>query len=529
MGIKKTTVADLILFVVISFFTILAVTPLLQKGFIPTHDGEYHLIRFFEFEKMLKNGYWFPRWASGLNSGYGVPLFNFHYPLPNYVGVLFHSIGFSLADSFKLTLATGYISAVVFCFFWLTKISERSVAAAGTIVFAYIPYWFVDIYVRGAIGEVLATSWLMLAMAGIERGWIMAVVVAVAGIVLSHNILSLMYLPFILGYILLKKPVYWWLILVSLGLSAYFWIPAVVEQNYVVGLNTVNYLGHFPMLYQLLIPSWGTGFSGSGDLANEMSYQIGLIPLGILVLGTIFTMRQRISRENRIYAYAILIAAGSIFLTLSYSASIWRLIPIIQYVQYPWRFLSVLLPTCALLSVYVFTSFKRKWLIWGITLFAVVLTVSYSRPVIYAPRTDSYYLTKSNFTDGTSSMGNTFSTKWADWKPQRTDQRIELLTRGGKINNIISRPLEYAFSVTSTDQATVRVNTVYFPGWVVTIDGKECPIDYKSDGTIRFTVPGGLHTVKVVFMETPVRYVADLISLVSLFWLLGWFILKRYR
>ena len=90
MGNKLKMVLPL--FILISA-VLFAVLPLFLPGFIPTHDGEYHLIRFYEFEKMLRAGHWVPRWAPGLNSGYGIPLFNFFYPFPNYIGALFHSLG----------------------------------------------------------------------------------------------------------------------------------------------------------------------------------------------------------------------------------------------------------------------------------------------------------------------------------------------------------------------------------------------------------------------------------------------------
>lgn len=67
------------------------VVPLFQDTFIPTHDGEYHIIRFAQFYESFMHGHsWFPRFAPDLNSGFGVPLFTFFYPLPNYLSLIFH-------------------------------------------------------------------------------------------------------------------------------------------------------------------------------------------------------------------------------------------------------------------------------------------------------------------------------------------------------------------------------------------------------------------------------------------------------
>lgn len=506
----------------------IAVKPLLGPGFLPTHDGEYHLIRFFEFEKMLKSGYWFPRWAPGLNSGYGVPLFNFHYPLPNYIGVFYHSLGFNLADSFKFTLATGYILAVFFCFLWLSKLFRRPVAVAASVVFAFVPYWFVDIYVRGSVGEVLAIVWLMLALAAIERNRHFLYIVSLAGVILSHNILTVLFLPLLVLYSAIRKPGFIWYVLIGMGLSAYFWIPALAERSYVVGLNTVNYQDHFVQISDLLIPSWGTGFSASGGLGNRISLQIGIIPLLLLFLGGTSFLRAKPGKDNDLARFFFIVAAVSLFLTLDYSKIIWSLIPILPFIQYPWRFLSLLLPVTAFLAAYAFSKMKITWLVGGISLLAVVFAYPYSRPVVYAPRSDAYYLTKPNFTDGTSSLGNAFSTRWSAWKRERPGKKIELISGNGEIHLTRGKPLNYEFTIEAKTNSVVRVNTLYYPGWTVTRDRIKQSIDYENDGTITLSVPPGFYHFTAKFTETPLRYAADLVSILSLFWLLRWAILKKY-
>ena len=82
------------------FIIFLAVKPLIHSGFPPTHDGEYHVIRFYEFDKALRDGDLYPRWAMDLNNGYGVPLFNYVYPFPNYSASFFHFFGASFTIGF---------------------------------------------------------------------------------------------------------------------------------------------------------------------------------------------------------------------------------------------------------------------------------------------------------------------------------------------------------------------------------------------------------------------------------------------
>src|SRR5579859_5337982 len=81
-----------------------SVFSLFHSGLPPTHDGEYHVVRFYEFYRVLRSGVIYPRWAPDLNFGYGVPLFNYVYPLPNYISSLLHIFSISFIDSFKLNM-----------------------------------------------------------------------------------------------------------------------------------------------------------------------------------------------------------------------------------------------------------------------------------------------------------------------------------------------------------------------------------------------------------------------------------------
>jgi len=97
------------------------VIPLLQKRFIPTHDGEYHIIRFWEFDRMITGSQTLSRWASDFDKGFGFSIFMYQYVLPNYIGVLFHHIGFSYIQNVEMVLLAGFVIACLSCYLWLKK------------------------------------------------------------------------------------------------------------------------------------------------------------------------------------------------------------------------------------------------------------------------------------------------------------------------------------------------------------------------------------------------------------------------
>jgi hypothetical protein len=52
-----------------------------------------------------------------------------------------------------------------------------------------------------------------------------------------------------------------------------------------------------------------------------------------------------------------------------------------------------------------------------------------------------------------------------------------------------------------------------FPGWQVRVDGAEVPLETPSPtGRIRVTITPGLHRLEASFERTPVRWVADITS-----------------
>jgi uncharacterized membrane protein len=509
---KKGLVISVILCVAGVLF---AVWPLFGRNYIPTHDGEYHIIRIVEFARMLGAGYVVPRWTPDMNSGYGIPIFNYHYPLPNYIGSFIRVFTRDAVYAFQVSMGLGYIALAAASFFWLLTLFGAIPAAVGTIVAVFVPYLFVDIYVRGSIGEVWASAFLLLCFYLLEKKKLLGFVLAYGCLILSHNIMAMLYTPFIVGYALIrnKKGAVW--MLGGIGISAFFWLPALLESKYVVGLNTVNFREHFVQMYRLLIPSWGTEFSGTGNFGASMSTQIGITPVFAIAGSLWVSLRKPKSAYTKLFAYFLIIIGLCIVFMLPVSTALWEIITPLQLIQYPWRLLSFVIPVAGFSAAVWTKDLKRPW--WGLLLaaLAVALAASYARPVLYAPRSEAYYMSRPNFTDGTSSLGNSFSTIWTGWKDTRPVSQIAV-TNGEMTSQLRSKYLDKEFIVSMDKDGNVKVNTLYFPGWVSSVDGKPVAIDYKNDGIIHVAVPEGVHTLRVQFIETPIRMAGDVLSIVSL-------------
>ena len=183
------------------------------------------------------------------------------------------------------------------------------------IIYLFTPYRAVDLYVRGAIGELLSFVFMPLVL-----GTLVDVIrekkiknsiffgLSLALLVLSHNITAIVFLPFVLIFALIlivnQKEKLLSLIslgkglVLGLGLSSYYWLPVLLEKKFLQTGTPFNPIDHFPFIKQLIIPFWGYGASVWGPY-DGFSFQIGLVNLFIFIvlLPLFFVFIRHLSRS----------------------------------------------------------------------------------------------------------------------------------------------------------------------------------------------------------------------------------------
>lgn len=537
--------------IIVVIFGIIAGFSLLHEGLPPTHDGEYHVVRFYEFDKVLRDGNWYPRWAPDLNNGYGIPLFNYVYPLPNYIASFLHISGFNFIDSFKAELFLAILIGTIFFYLWAKQFWGNLGGIVSSVFYTFSPYHFVDIYIRGSVGEVWALGFFPAFLWAYtrfvrsrEKLFLILSSIFLALIIFSHNILALMFFVFSLSYIIIliyieKNKTYLilntlYIILLGLGLSVIFWFPAIYETKYVIGLQIFDVTSHFPDLYQFLIPSWGSGFSGAG-LGSELSFQVGIANLIAVLVSLVVVLFQIKKKNNRFFD--ILFFLGwfifVLFLMLEISKPVWQLVPFMKYFQFPWRLLSVEILFASFLSGSIFSLIGKEhvkirlFIAVFLVFLAFVLGIGYTKPAYYHDRSDNYYVARSNFIDGTNSPGNVFNTIWFNQNLKKKKEKIEI--DNGSLESSIVKPTTQRYSLSVVSDSDATINTTYFPGWIVSIDGKEIATKPDINGLISFVIPKGSHLIEVKFEDTFVRKVASLIFTASIFSVLFYSSIRRYN
>ncbi|MEK7502701.1 MAG: 6-pyruvoyl-tetrahydropterin synthase-related protein [Patescibacteria group bacterium] len=533
-----TKYSDWLLVLSIGF---IAVASLLSSGLPPTHDGEYHVLRFQQFYKVLSEGSLYPRWAPDFNNGFGIPLFNYVYPLPNYIASALHILGFSFIDSFKLNMILASLTGSFFFYLWTKSYWGKAGGLVSSVFYTFSPYHLVDIYVRGSVGEVWALGvfpillWSYLNFHK-KNSYIFFIIscLSLSLVILSHNILALLFFGFFIFYALflilnsdnIKSGIIWLIVIIftGFGISSPFWLPAILETNLVRGLQIFDPTKNFPEIYQLTIPSWGYGLSPS-DLANPMSVQIGVANIlsFILSLALIFFYKNKKTLLFFISSFIVVF-----FFMTSFSEPLWRQLPLLSYFQFPWRLLSLEILIASLLAGALPKAIGNKkfkvFITITIVTFAVATSLSYARGATYYQRNDDHYLTRSNFTDGTNSPGNVFNTRWLSEIPKKSNSKFEFIQGKGDLKVLDLRSVDYKLVINAEENSKLLVNTAFFPGWIYKMDGRKINVQ-NFRGKILIEVPKGSHFVEIKLTNTLIQNLSYLYLCISVVLLV--FIRKR--
>lgn len=533
------------IWLLIILLSIPATWALFVSGFYGASD-DMHIAWLYEFHKTLMLGQIPPRFVPDLSFGFGYPLFNFVFPLPFYAGEIFHFLGLSLVDSIKAVFFISIPLSGIFMYLLLRQFISKSLSLVGAVLYIYTPYRSVDLYIRGAIGEIVSFIFLPLIILAIIKTdqesstkWIGIGGIALAFLILSHNITAYMFLPFA-GLLMLLQFVFnahkWkylikTAVMVTLGLfaSVYFWLPALIESKLMKYDTVFNFADHFPTLKQLFTPYWGYGASVPGP-GDGMSFFLGIANILLLVIGTIvfiLSWKKKNLKKMIFIGWVLSMIITSFVLMNHRSSYIWQNLPLLPYFQFPWRFLILTTLSIPLLLAALETIKLNRVLIILVLGLIILPVISYFRPQDFLGRTDSYFINRYIPYPSASEEYLTISEEYLRLPNntlKRPDRNYPIVTaESGKINSINQiNDLHYEIKVISSNPIKLNFNKYFFPGWIAEVDGQRLPIQIGIPfGQISLNIPPGIHNIKIVFEETAFRKSLNAISLVSFLVLLG--------
>ncbi|MCC6457400.1 MAG: hypothetical protein IT328_20765 [Caldilineaceae bacterium] len=542
---------------VLPLLTIPALWPLLADGLPARFDRGLHLMRLAWLDQHLRQGTLFPRWVPEMMLGRGYPLFNFYGAGVYYLTEALHLLGLSLYDASVATLIILMLLAGFGMYLFARDIFSQPgsgmraawASLVAAIAYVYAPYFLtVNIYQRGAIAEATAQAlmpWVLWSVRRIFTSqapglWAMILALLLATLVFSHTLMLLIFPPLLAGYVLIQwlqngrqRQALGWAIgglLLAIGISAFFWLPLILEREY-LGKHAFN------IVRGAFLPrsmwTWETFVADQWLYTYERPPRLALVPLLLGVLGAVLTLIHRRTWETW-YLLISAIVAGA--LVGAWARPLWAGSEILLSVQSPWRLLTLITPVLAIFTgaLVAYLPIKPLRVVFAASLIGLIIYTTFPRlgDVPLFSRTDTVLspqtLAQLEYEQGveTGGEGSTFV---LEFRP-RWASRTLLFTDPA---NLTAPPLElqptqanaYAttLNVTSAEAAPLRFNRFYFPGWQIRLaDGTLLPTYPSTNlGLLTVDLPVGSHQLTLTWTGTPIQQIAALLSLITLALLAG--------
>ena len=541
-------------------------------------DTLLHFYRSVQMEHMIGQGVLFSPWAPDMAYGFGYPIFNYYAPLSYYLTSIPAFVGLNLELAFQAIFVFSLVLSSLGMFLWTRDLMTDPAALVAAAMFTLSPYMMVDAVHRGALAELLALSLLPWILWAFRRylvfggwGYALVSVVSFAALILTHNITALIFTPIVIFYIFLVtvsravSPVtrigFGWtrpifaacLLVLGLGLSAFFWIPAMLEQDLVQITQLIlpsdfNYANNFLSFLDLI----ALPYSADLHLVNQVvPISLSLVAIILGLIG-VFSFKRFLDQPEKIahLVSAAIAFAGCLYLTLPISTWIWESVPLLQFLQFPWRMLGLATFSLAFLAGFgtetILNFIRAPFIRSLVPALLVGLSVLYIFPWQYSNYYSSIDQSIFGMTKFESDSGYLGTTSTAEYLPIQVDSlpsdsqikkahsgvklQTDELPVGAAVEAADYRPLTYDLILNSNKPFKAKFNTFYFDGWRAWIDDESAPIVVTDDeGLISIDIPAGRHELHVHFAQTPVRLISRLITLVSLF-LIGtmiWVIRRR--
>ncbi|MFA5828033.1 MAG: hypothetical protein WC841_01540 [Candidatus Shapirobacteria bacterium] len=522
---------------------------LFNSGFY-TFSDESHIANLHQMVQALKSGQFPPRWAPNFSYNFGHPFFIFYYLLPSYFGSFLNIfLGLSLIWSLKITFFISTLGSGLAMYFLSRQFFTKTVSTAVALIYLFTPYRAVDLYARGAVGELFGFLFMPLVFLSFilliknkDKKYFAFAVFSLFFLIISHQLTLIIFFPFLLflsiTYIYFYYPPQkakfpflriFWAILLSFCLATYYLIPAIFEKKYMQGGTPFNPIDHFPFIKQLIIPYWGYGASVWGP-TDQLSFNIGIANLIGVILIIPFAIFSRNIKYKSVIVSLLLCFSIAVFMMNIRSWPLWQIVPIASYIQFPWRFLILTTFTTPLLIGFLSLKKNFSWLPIVLAVVATISTANYFRPHKILNVDDNYFLNRFFINQNTQRDPSLISseyqlnsedylplTNWTIKRPTSLLSKIDVAPEVTVSNIKYLSEISLSFTAKSAAPTIIKISNYYYPGWQAKIDGQITPVFPVDDtGRIGINMSAGEHQVFLEFKNTPLRTIADAISLLTI-------------
>lgn len=519
----------IVLFFII--FSMIICFSYLNDTFFLLDDMPFHLNRISDLRDNLINGKFLSTISDKTLNGYGYANSFFYPDLFLYFPTLLNLIGFSLLTSYKifiylLTVATmliAYISAKkLFSLKYQDKVNSVKFGIIFSILYTTFPYRLINVFYRGALGEILSTIFLPLVLWGIyeilenkDKSKWQVLAIGMTGVIYSH-VLSVLMFSFMILIICLfnyKKAIAKQVFInlckatfLTLGLTAYFLFPLIekfISQDY----------------YFQVFNSLGKPSQNAFKLLNSPNQILLLIGNILFFLMLMLVNKKVLSKKekiNRNIAYLMEVSLClMIAMTNLFPWSIAEKIPFISQIQFTWRlFLFVSLFFILGLSKIIHISFNKK----KGYLLSIIIAVIFLSTFGFSPYEKEAIVYK-NYNNEVKSIGfgeylpDTFNIKYI------YDKGFSITAINGELisSSIYKEKGDFIGSFEVENNHTdLELPITFYNGYKITLNESEIDYQKSSNGLIQINTGNNLTgTIFVQYEYSYIQYLSLIMTISS--------------
>jgi 6-pyruvoyl-tetrahydropterin synthase related domain len=504
------------------------------------HDVEFHLYSWLEVLAQWKQGIFFPRWATMAHFAYGEPRFIFYPPASWTLGGLISTIvPWRLASPVYIWIVLVLAGTSMFMLArrWM---SRRDAIFAATL-YAINPYHLVIVYWRSAFAELLASCLvpmlvlLVVKAADGERRVVvpLSLVLAAAWLTNAPAAVMIHYSLAVLLVFFAWQRHSWRVLAVGAGavalgaaLAAFYLLPAIYEQKWVNIAEAVSQ-GSRPIDNFLFIHT----SDADHDAFNRIVSWIAALEI-VATLAAAWAARRWRQSAREIWRTLVGWAVVCSVLMFPISVLLWRCLPKLEFMQFPWRWLLCL---SFIFSIFITLGLRRWWLraaLCAVSVLMIATAWQRLQPPWWDNASDLREM-QDNMTDGVGYEGtDEYTPVGAD--PSAIDKNAWKVRVNGTATAAIhvlqwnAESKLFTAQMSAPDQLALRLFP--YPAWKVDVNGHSVQTAAR-EGTGQMLVPveAGVNRVQLTFTRTWDRSAGGWISVFTLCGLVSARILWRKR
>ena len=511
-------------YALIAVFAAVAVTSAAYNGIPFGNDLTQHYQFAASVQGSLARGEIYPSLSPLANGGLGDYGIRFYPPLGYYLLAISFGITGSWFGGSLLAFFTIFFLGGTGVYLWALEEFTPRRALMASALFVLAPYHLNQIYNSFLYGEFAASAVIPFCFLFVHRAAVRPSAVTAAGLAAAYAVLILTHLPSLIfcsiAFAIYGLVILYWRgeylrplaalasgVAVSVVSTSFYWIKLISEMGWINHSKPEyfsNVLGYASNL--LLRPA--NIINIQTDSQTVWIADLMLFVTAVICIPTVIVLIKQRTLRSPIIAGSLAVMITGMFMASVLSKPVWDLLPFLQKMQFPWRWLGVVAVSAAIFSSYgvdVLSDKTRpgngRLASVALAFAAVVFTVSavfIVKQPAFSPAAD--------FTDPKVRNMLTAQSRdcwWPIWTKEGFYRKDRKKAEAGARSVQVVRwdTVERVLRIGPGSETLLRPAILYYPHWRAYIDGERTGVSRDSDGLLTVQIPERSVEVTLRFRE----------------------------